>query len=177
MPIFDKLAEEATRGGLKFLVIGGHAVIGHGYMRATDDADILICKNDRAQWEVLVHRLDYIVEHDGGTFLQLKPAGGERWDLDLMLVNGETFQKLMAAAKPVEIDGTRVVLPSLEHLLALKLHALKHGPPRRQAKDQDDIVNLILVNEFNFRAESFRQMCEKHADLETYERIVRICAP
>jgi hypothetical protein len=41
MPILGQLSPEAARPGLKFLVIGGHAVIRHGDARATDDADIL----------------------------------------------------------------------------------------------------------------------------------------
>jgi len=47
MSIFDQLAGAAARSGLRFLVIGGYAVMRHGYLRATQDVDLLIAKEDR----------------------------------------------------------------------------------------------------------------------------------
>ena len=76
MPIFAQLRREAAQRGLKFLVIAAHAVMRHGYLRATEDADILANKAEHSQWEELVRHLGYSVLHDGGTFLQLPPTGG-----------------------------------------------------------------------------------------------------
>jgi hypothetical protein len=50
MSLFAKLNEAAAGRGLAFLVIGGHAVIAHGFQRGTEDADILACKDERALW-------------------------------------------------------------------------------------------------------------------------------
>lgn len=71
MPIFDQLSRAASERGLKFPVIGGHSVMRHGFMRATEDADILVCREESSQWEGLVQALGYGLVHDGGTLLQL----------------------------------------------------------------------------------------------------------
>lgn len=103
MPIFDQLSRAAAEKGVKFIVIGGHAVMRHGFMRATEDADILVCRDERPQWEGLVRELGYELFHDGGTFLQLTPAGGVGWELDLMLVSATTFERILADACPAQI--------------------------------------------------------------------------
>lgn len=50
MPLFTHLKDAAAQSGLRFLVIGGHAVIEHGFQRGTEDADILVCKEDGERW-------------------------------------------------------------------------------------------------------------------------------
>jgi hypothetical protein len=63
--------------------------------------------------------------HEKETFRQYAMPVSSGWPVDLMFVNQSTFAAMIAAAKPVEIQGANLQLASLEHLLALKLHALK----------------------------------------------------
>ena len=50
MNIFEQIAEHAKAAGLNFLLIGGYAVIGHGYPRFTADVDLLIEEKQIAGW-------------------------------------------------------------------------------------------------------------------------------
>jgi len=61
----------------------------------------------------------------------------------------------------------------LEHLLALKLHALKHARPPRDLKDLADVVQLAVANGLDVRAEMFRALCLTYATPELHDRIVR----
>ena len=176
MPIFDQLSRAAEERGLKFLVIGAHAVMRHGFMRATEDVDILVQREDRPLWEQLVQDLGYGLFHDGGTFLQLTPPGGVGWELDLMLVPAPTFEKMLAEAQPARMEGAAVLVPSLDHLLALKFHALKNGKGLRVLKDLEDVIQLVKANRVDVSAASFRQLCEKHATRVIYEQLIRACA-
>src|SRR5438093_3741021 len=99
MSLFEQLDREATRAGLRFLVIGGHAVIEHGFQRGTEDTDLLVCKDDRLGWIEVLTGVGFSVYHDGGPFLQFKPADSTEWNLDLMLVPSETFERFVASAK------------------------------------------------------------------------------
>ena len=177
MSLFNRLNEAAMQAGLRFIVIGGHAVISHGYQRGTEDADILVDKEDRARWRALVEGLGYRFRHDGGAFLQFTSPDAAWWDLDLMLVPAATFQELLRDAGPAQVEGAAVVVPSLQHLLALKLHALKHARGLRVLKDMDDVAHLLLDNGVDVRAEWVRQLFEKHGTPELYERILRLAAP
>jgi len=177
MSVFDQLSRAAAEQGLRFLVIGAHAVIRHGYLRATEDADILINKEDRPQWSDLVQRLGYRVEHDGGTFLQLLPVAPGGWELDLMLVPADTFEKMFHDAKATEIEGVKVSIPSLNHLLALKIHAMKHGRGLRRLKDMDDVIRLAQANRLDVRSGEFRGLFDKFGDTELYEQILKVFTP
>ncbi len=125
MTLFQKLETEARRRELRFIVIGGHAVIEHGFQRGTEDADILVSKTKRAEWTACVESFGYRLCRDGGTFLQFDPDNDAEWELDLMLVPEDAFARLLAGSQAATLEQAMVVVPSLEHLIALKVHALK----------------------------------------------------
>ena len=175
MDIFCQLNQAAAQGDLHFLVIGGHAVIHHGYARATQDVDILIQKEERDRWLETLSAFGYKLFHDGGTFLQLEASSPDAWDLDLMLVNAETFRKFLAEAETDAIEGVAVSMPNLKHLLALKFHALRHAKSDRVLKDTDDVVNLVRINGVDVKADWFRQLAGKYGSSELYEAIARRC--
>src|SRR5580765_7442002 len=109
---------------LAFLIIGGHAVIAHGYPRNTVDLDFLVRKADRIAWLEELVKLGYVARHEHDNFIQFGSTRG-LIDVDLMLVNDATFNAMQAAAKPTDFGGISAKVPSLEHLIALKLHVLK----------------------------------------------------
>ena len=174
MSLFEQLKSAAAPTGLHFLVIGGHAVIEHGFQRGTEDADILISRDDRDAWTKIIPSLGYKVIRDGGAFLQFESPDPSQWDLDLMMVPAETFGRLLAAAKPATLEGVALVVPSLSHLLALKIHALKHGRGLRALKDMTDVAQLLSVNRIDPKAAWLRELFEKHGDMELYERVIRL---
>jgi hypothetical protein len=40
---FQQIVEVLQKHGLRFVIIGGHAVNFHGFIRATEDVDVLLC--------------------------------------------------------------------------------------------------------------------------------------
>src|SRR5688572_5586345 len=113
----------ACAGGsrLAFLIVGGHAVIAHGYPRNTVDLDFLVRKADREDWTAELAKLGYQATHVHENFIQFSSSQGAI-DVDLMLVNDATFDSMQAAAKDRGFGNTTAKIPSLEHLIALKLH-------------------------------------------------------
>ncbi|MDR3460187.1 MAG: hypothetical protein P4N60_22395 [Verrucomicrobiae bacterium] len=94
MSFFATIHDEASRRKLRFLVIGGLAVIHYGYSRETGDMDLLISKNDREDWLKFWLGRGYVCFHDGGVFIQLKPPDSHSWPVDLMMTPEETFANL-----------------------------------------------------------------------------------
>ncbi len=132
MGLFQEIHEAAKRQNLDFVVIGGIAVIFHGLMRDTADLDLLIRRRERAAWlDLLRSSLSYTVRNERENFVQLDPPVRGAWPVDLMLVRDETFVEILREATDEEMYGTRLKIPILDHLLALKLHALKHGDMER----------------------------------------------
>ena len=142
MSFFTVIDKEAKARGLPYLLIGGYAVIAHGFPRLTFDVDLAIERARKSEWLQCAAALGYSVHHDGGAFLQLGSKEHD-WPLDFMLLNDSTFAKLSATSVERTIDGVTVRIPSVLHLIALKIHALNHTRTRRFLKDFEDVTELI----------------------------------
>lgn len=64
-------------------------------------------------------------------------------------------------------------VPTLEHLIILKLHALKHGGIARFLKDFLDVEYLIRYNKPDIKSHHMRELCEKYGPADIYEKISR----
>jgi predicted nucleotidyltransferase len=176
MGLFEEIVTEAREKGLDFLVIGGHAVNFYGYSRETADLDLLVRQDARAAWAELFCGLGYAVDRDAETFVQLAPPGQAEWPVDLMLVREPTFAAMLAASREVNMYGAKLRIPSLDHLVALKLHALKHTRAHRFLKDFQDVEGLVRTNHLDLQSERVRQLFLKYGNLDLYEKIVRACS-
>jgi hypothetical protein len=164
---------KAEQQGLKYLVIGGHAVNAYTTVRATVDVDLLVCRDDVEKWTELLKGEGFRMKHDAGSFRQFSPPYGVEWPLDLMVVNASTFNKLIGAARPLPVLGITALVPSAEHIVALKLHALKHGKVERFDKDMGDVIRLINGAGIQPRSLAFKEMVEQFGTVEIYERILK----
>lgn len=176
MGFFELLKTEAEKRRLEFLVIGGFAVNFYGYSRDTADVDILVLRDASPAWIALFAGLGYTVLRDAGTFIQFAPPRQGDWPVDLMLVRQESFVPMLSESHEAEMYGVQVRIPRLEHLIALKLHALKHTRVHRFLKDFQDVEGLVRVNHLDLQSEKIRQLFLKYGTLDLYEKVVRACA-
>lgn len=173
MGLFQQINEETRKRNLQFLVIGGLAVNMHGFMRDTADLDLLVCQDARGDWMKLLAELGYALFKDKGAFAQLEPPAAGAWPVDLMFVQKPTFREIFNFGLVVEMYGEQLLIPTLEHLIALKLHALKHSHAGRFLKDYLDVENLVRVNKVDLRADNVRQLFLKYGTVELYEKLSR----
>lgn len=176
MTLFQILESEAGTRGLGFLIIGAHAINQYGFSRDTSDIDLLIRRDDREQWLSLFHQLAYTIYNDRPNFLQLSAPRDKIWPVDLMLVNDATWSKLAPEAVLVSIGNARCKIPKLQHLIALKVHAMKFGHARRFLKDFLDVVGLIKTNRLEVASDEIREIFERYGTSDLYEKVVRDCA-
>jgi predicted nucleotidyltransferase len=173
MDLFEVLHRLSEEHRLEFIVIGGHAVNALGYSRTTLDLDLLVRGSDAPAWKSLLTELGYTITNETAAFAQLAPPLHGMWPIDLMLVNEATFAGMLAEASPFLFRTVRLKIPSLEHLMALKLHALKQALPHRDPKDFGDLMQLIGCNKVEVRDDRFRQLIEKYGSREIYERVIQ----
>lgn len=176
MSFFATIHEEAARRKLRFLVIGGLAVNHYGYSRDTSDLDFFISQSDRAEWMKLLHDFGYASHNDGGNFIQYNPPAQNAWPVDLMIVQEKTFSPILIASRDADLFGVKTRVPSLEHLIALKLHALKNTRMSRFLKDFLDVEYLIRINQLDIQSKNIRALFDKYGTPDLYDKISRSLA-
>ncbi len=170
--IFQTSVDAAVAAGLRFLLIGGHAVNAHGYERTTLDIDFLVEKSDLDEWKAVMSDLGYHSIHETKAFSQFEPVDGEGFRIDLMLVDGKTFAKLLAGSQAMDYGGRRIQVVGALHLIALKLHATRTWDRAVQGKDYYDILKLIQSNAINTQSEQFTAILDQYATPSIRERLL-----
>lgn len=150
--------------------------MAHGYVRTTEDLDLLVSVGRRVGFSELLCDLGMRVRNEAKTFLQFDPGCEGGMNVDVMFVTQEVFERLEGAALKTEIDGAPVNVASLLHLIALKCHALHHSKSIRRLKDMDDIIHLVLINRLDLNQGELRATILKHGSPEIYEKLRHACA-
>ena len=172
MSVIANISRESAKENLPFLLIGGYAVLAHGFVRTTGDIDFLVRKSQSGGWQKLLERLKFTVKFSGPTFLQFNPPPDEKLPVDLMFVSDDNFDQMFSAAKEIDTDGVITKVVSLPHLFALKCHAFK-SRPHRAMKDVEDLVQLTKLNKLDLNEPTLRAILLKHGGQEFYELLKR----
>ena len=168
LEFIERLTSEAGKRGLEFLLIGGHAVIQHGYQRMTVDVDFLCRAVQRGEWGEVIEHYGYKVYSEATAFTQF--AGDPGWPkVDLMFVDDSTFEKLERES----VRKGSLHVPSPRHMVALKLHAARSPTRSEPEKDWGDIEALVKLHRLDPDDQDFRDIILRYGSQES---LVRICA-
>ena len=161
----------AAERGLPSLLIGGNAVIALGYLRATNDLDLLVRETQRTQWLDLLGSLKFRFFHGQGGFAQFEVGPGGAVPLDLMFVDDQTWQHLMEGAREVMMGGETAMLPKPEFLVALKLHSATSATRSKPEVDWEDIRQIVRICGLDPAEESFRKIILRYGGEDGLRRI------
>lgn len=142
---FGSLLEDLNEAGVRYVVIGGVAVIRHGVVRATNDLDVVVAV-DAATEEALGALLSRwkATRPDGSAEDRRLPSPG--WPLHLRTVHGLIdivaeqeapldLNGLLARSDSRRVDGVTAPICSLADLVAMK----RQGG---RSTDQEDLSRL-----------------------------------
>lgn len=134
-----------AQGGFRVAVIGGVALAAYGHPRMTLDLDIV---TDVSAQETLVAFMEsrgFVTLHRSSGYSNHRHAERDRGRVDVMYVRGETADRVFASAKELPgPQGRPIVVPKPEHLIAMKVQAIKDAPERTW-QDLVDIAYLLRV--------------------------------
>jgi len=170
--IFHLIAAVFNKKDISAVLIGGFAVNYYKVTRQTADIDFLIAKDDFDKISTLLEKEGYEKDYSQEVFAKFTSRQHYLMDLDFMFVDTETLGKIIKDAKEIIIAKQRFMVPSLNHLIALKLHSLKFNLKMRENRDLPDIIELIRVNKVNVKDSGFKEMCLKFGTEELYNRIL-----
>jgi hypothetical protein len=161
MGLYDDVYAAFEEAGVRYVIVGGMAVVMSGHVRATVDLDVVVDLEPAAA-ELAVRALEGLglqprVPVSAADFAD--PAIRESWirdkhmqvlsfydpqhlarEVDVFVAYPLDFEELVARAVPTAIGGRLVPVAAPEHLIEMKRAA---GRPR----DLDDIEALQRIRE------------------------------
>ena len=170
--VFHLISDVIQKEEVSCILIGGFAVNYYKVTRQTADVDFLITKEDFDKIFTHLEKAGYQKGLAQENFTQLKSGRVSLMDIDFMFVDQETLSKILKESQKIKIAKQEFYVPSLDHLIALKLHAIKYNPKIRLIRDLPDVINLIRINKVNVHSEKFKTLCFKYGTEEIYTKIL-----
>jgi hypothetical protein len=167
--LLDLLRPHLEACGARWMLAGGFALAAYGSARATADLDLIV---DEAAKGALLPRLraeGFATLFDSEGFTNLLHADPALGRLDLIWVEGETSRRLFAASTERPLPGgPSVPVPAPEHLVEMKVKAIRNRPTRvfRDAEDLRVLLGLEGLDE-----NAARQSFDRAGLLELWERL------
>lgn len=141
------LLSRLQQNGVQYILVGGHAVRFQGFLRATEDIDILV-PFDEANGVRLINSLDFLEsareiqawwfskEANDEEIQNIRVADTMVIDI-LFAANGETFESLQPHVRMLDLSGVSIPVLDIEGLLKTKTDM--------REKDRIDKVALIRL--------------------------------
>lgn len=170
--VFHLIFEICRQERVACILIGGYAVNYYKVSRQTADIDFMLTRKDFDRISAALKSEGYHLENLHDNFAQFKSTKMPLMDIDFMFVDESTFEKICGEAASCRIGQWEFLIPALDHLIALKLHALKSNYKLRWTKDLPDIINLVRVNKINVRTDGFKDLCLKFGTADLYQKIL-----
>jgi hypothetical protein len=122
--LLSRLGEE----GVEYILVGGQAVRLNGFLRATEDVDVLV-RPTRENGERIKRALSFLESSREIDPAWFEPQPGEVENIrvadelivDLLFAaNGETYGTMQPFAREIVVDGVRIRVLSIDGLLRTK---------------------------------------------------------
>ena len=168
--VLEILADGLSKRNIQALLIGGHALQPYGVVRQTLDVDCLVADRDAGVVGQILVTAGYQERARTANFARYSHTSLYLMDVDVLLVDQATLQLMLKASRKYCMGAFEWRVPCLIHLVALKLHAVKHAP-RREARDFGDIVELLRANRAEWQIEELKSLCQKYGPKDIYAKL------
>lgn len=165
----EELGRFLDARGHPWAVVGAVALAAYGVARSTVDLDIVTEAEAQGAAVAFLEGLGYETLYRSSGYSNHEHPEPARGRIDLVYVQGETRDRLFAAARRVTgPGGFDVLVPKPEHLAAMKVQAMKNDPARtfQEMADIRHLLNLPGVDR-----EEIRRHFDKHGLADRYEEI------
>jgi len=175
---FHLISTEFPKARIPILVIGGFAVNAYQVTRTTADLDLLMTEEYFEKAKSIFEREGYQLTVQERLFARWRSEKEpSSLAVDAVFVDPTTFASILKDSREQDLKGIHYRVPSLNHLLALKIHALKNNPNRRGFVDLHDVLSLTQTHGIDPRSSSFKELCLKYGTAEIYDKILQNMGP
>lgn len=133
------------REGIRYALAGGLAMHAWGHSRFTHDVDFIVDGTQQARAIAFAESLGYQTFHSSEGYSNHDHPDQDFGRVDLIYLYGTTADTIFAAAEPrASFGGMELPVADAEHLIAMKLAAVKNAP-RRMPIDMPDVEYLMSL--------------------------------
>lgn len=167
---FQLLIDFFERERIDYALIGAFALKAYGYTRATQDVDFIVRQKDRKKIIANLESLGFETLYSStGYSNHLHPLSG-LGRIDFVYVKGDTAESIFKEAVRILLfDNLTVLVVRPEHIVALKVFAMKNDPDRA-LREMADIKELLSLPEINLQ--EVQKYFKKYGQMERYYDIV-----
>ena len=169
--IFRSLIGFFKQEGIDYALIGAFALKAYGYLRATQDVDFLVRVADQSGIITYLESLGYeTIYRSAGYSNHMHPLAN-LGRIDFIYVEGETADIILSEAKPLLLlEDISVPVVRAEHLIALKVFAMRNDPERsfREMADLQYLLNLPGLD-----LGEIRGYFERYGQMEKYDELTK----
>ena len=141
----DEIGAFLSARGCRFAIVGGVALAAYGHPRMTLDLDVVV---EAAAQDDLVRFMEsrgFTTLHRSSGYSNHRHTDRRRGRVDFVYVGGETATRLFSVVRQLAGPGGRTIaVPRPEHLIAMKVHAMKQAPERTW-QEMADIGYLLTL--------------------------------
>lgn len=168
--VFDRIAPLLEEGGHPYALVGGLGLHAHGHSRVTFDLDLVTRAEAQARLVSHLEGLGYETVHRSAGYSNHSHADPEWGGVDVVYVDEETARQLFpACTRTLRLGEHEVPVPSPEHLIAMKVQALRNDPTR-ELQDLADIQYLLGLPETS--RDAARVYFDRAGLTEWYDRLI-----
>ena len=168
--VLEMIWEGMEARNVAVLLIGGHALPAFDVARQTVDVDCLMVDSDSRVLHAILTEAGYKEIERTENFVRYSHSSVYLMDVDVMLVDRDTFEKMLQRSFVYKIGAVSMRIPCLIHLIALKLHAIKNNP-KRELRDLSDIVELLRNNQGEISKEELKATCVRYGPKGIYAKL------
>ncbi len=128
--VLDRITKHIEQQGQRWLMAGGLAMQAHGSSRTTQDLDLVVDASAQADLLAFMESLGYRTLHASAGFSNHLHADSAFGRVDFIYVDRETADQIFPGAATLAWEGRSLPVTSAEHLIAMKVHAMKNDPSR-----------------------------------------------
>jgi hypothetical protein len=145
-----RLAERFAAENISYAIVGGMAVGQHGYVRMTEDVDVLVTAEGLARFQARCVGRGYVATHPGAARSFRDAETGVR--IEFLITGeypGDGKPKAVSFPDPAScsVDAEGIRLIDLARLIELKLASGLSAPDR--LRDLADVQELIRVEQLD----------------------------
>lgn len=131
---------------LPLALVGAFALHAYGFTRATSDLDFVTASQAQERVIAFLASLGYETLHASAGYSNHVHADASMGRVDFIYVGAKTARKLWdRPGATLRLGQYDLPVPRAEHLVAMKVHAMKNDP-RRALQDMADIRNLLQLD-------------------------------